>query len=231
MTACEIKAQCDLYRGPGWSHIPAADFIPRFIIITGLIISEIRTIVRAFTTHPNPDLSRAARFIRTTLSCLHCELVLIALGSDKQGERRVTLTTKSSLDMAPFDSIGIYSFKGTFFFFSTSSLCRLFLLQIFSIPAPRITLLQSEYSCTLVLLFYFYTSPFWHSKQRRTPTNRHAYLKGDAAEKGSTCCCSGGNPQPRSRAYVNICHAFPISLLARTFFSISLILLLCDCQI
>lgn len=52
----EIKAQCDLCGEMGWSHISGSDLILCLIIITGMIIVEVRAFVRAFITYHTPDL-------------------------------------------------------------------------------------------------------------------------------------------------------------------------------
>lgn len=143
---------------------------------------------------------------------------------------------KSSVSCCFNDYTGIYSFKKTIlnygFFVSAAAVANYFASEILCCITAYHTVTVREVLKVCVLLFYWVRGrDFPHSRTQNKGLLLHhyLYLMAEAGEKDSTCCCSRGI-HSAAAGHVNICHAFPY-LLARTYFSISLILLLCDCQI
>lgn len=103
-----------------------------------------------------------------------------------------------------------------------------FALENLPVASPCVTLFLSGVFLKVCFSLHVETCPFSSVKRRITATS-FCVFEGRSRTKDSTCCCSRGIRSP-ARGHVNVCHAFPY-LLARTYFSISLILLLCNCQI
>lgn len=165
---------------------------------------------------------RSVCIIWTTYNCL----ILLQKWHTEQLIGR--LWCKRLLRCCFVGSSGTYCFKGIFltlFFFSPAAFANYFASEILCCitvyHASAFWVFLKVYS-----LFHLEAFPFTHCGK---PSCINMCIWRKEGEKVSTCCCSRG-VHSSARGHMNICHAFPY-LLARTYFSIFLILLLCDCQI